>query len=346
MKNDTGLLALPYRDENSAREHMEKQQWPHGPACPYCGLVNDARKMIAKPESKNPTRKWAWKCNGCRKQFTVLVDSIFSDSQIPLHKWLPAIHRMASSKKGVSAHQLMRNVEIASDRTAWFMAHRIRWMPTQEPVKAVFEGIVEVGEAYIGGKRREDFPQATPPGQRAKDNPGPFAGKATVVSVLRRGGSVRSHHVERVTSTILRPIIEEMVVKDAYLMTDDSTVLKSAGKYRRHSQVNHSANEYVPREGAECITTDSVEGYFAVVKRGNFGVYHHWSKKYVGQYLPEFDWRYNVRKLRRCEQRYSLLFRQTTARFPTSPKQPFFLSGFIVKAVSTTPDGKMGKSIW
>ena len=301
MENNTGLLAPQYRDEDAAREYVEKQRWPNGPECPHCGLVNEARKIVAKPDSKSPTRKGVWKCNGCRKQFTVTVDSIFSDSHIPLHKWLLAIHLMASSKKGVSAHQLMRNLEIGSYRTAWFMAHRIRWVLIQEPVKAVFDGIVEVDETYIGGKRREHFPQATKPGERPKDNPGPFAGKAAVVSVLQRGGSVRSHHVQHVTSKTLRPIIEEMVAKNAHLMTDDSTVLKSAGKNRRHSQVNHSAKEYVRREGAEIITTNSVEGYFALVKRGNFGIYHHWSKKYLGQYLREFDWRFNVRRLQDME---------------------------------------------
>jgi transposase-like protein len=301
MRNDTGLLAPQYRDEDAAREYIEKQRWPNGPECPHCGLVNEARRIVAKPDSKNPTRKGVWKCLGCSKQFTVTVDSIFSDSHIPLHKWLLAIHLMASSKKGVSAHQLMRNLEIGSYRTAWFMAHRIRWVLTQEPVKAVFDGIVEVDETYIGGKRREHFPQATKPGERPKDNPGPFAGKAAVVSVLQRGGSVRSHHVQHVTSKTLKPIIEQMVAENAHLMTDDSTVLKSAGKNRRHSQVNHSAKEYVRREGAEIITTNSVEGYFALVKRGNFGIYHHWSKKYMGQYLREFDWRFNVRKLKDIE---------------------------------------------
>ena len=177
------------------------------------------------------------------------------------------------------------------------MAHRIRWVLTHEPVKKSLSGVVEVDETYIGGKRRFSVPHATKPGERPKDNPGPFADKEAVVSVLQRGGSVRSYHVERVTAKNLKPIIKEMVAENAHLMTDDSTVLKSAGKNRRHSQVNHSAKEYVRREGGECITTNSVEGYFAILKRGNYGVYHHWSKKYLGQYLREFDWRYNVRKL-------------------------------------------------
>ena len=118
-----------------------------------------------------------------------------------------------------------------------------------------------------------------------------------MVSVLQRGGSVRSRHVGRVTAKTLRPIIKEMVAEDAHLMTDTSTVLASVGRKRKHSQVNHSAKEYVRRENGMCITTNSVEGYFAILKRGNYGVYHHWGRKYLDQYLKEFDWRYNVRKL-------------------------------------------------
>lgn len=289
-----GLLAPEFRDEDAAREHIEKEMWPDGPVCPHCGVVNEASKIIPGPDSE--TRKGLWRCNGCKKQFTVTIGSIFEDSHIPLHKWLLAIHLMGSSKKGISAHQLMRNLDIGSYRSAWFMAHRIRWALTLEPAKGVFNGIVEADETYIGGKYRCGS-QIQKPGQRPHDYKNPVGNKAAVVSVLQRCGSVRSTHVQRVTAKTIRPIIEEMVAEDAHLMTDDSTVLKSAGKNRRHSQVNHSAKEYVRREGGECITTNTVEGYFSILKRGNYGVYHHWSKKYLGQYLREFDWRYNVRKM-------------------------------------------------
>jgi transposase-like protein len=297
MKN-TGLFAPQYRDEDAAREHIEKIRWPDGPECPHCGVVNEAYRLIPKEGSN--TRKGLWKCGGCRKQFTVTVKTIFEDSHIPLHKWLMAIHLMCSSKKGISAHQLMRNLELKSYRSAWFMAHRIRWALTQEPIASQLGGIVEMDETYIGGKLRVG-PYSTKPGKRAQDHPAPTANKAAVVSVLQRGGPVRSYHVDHVTAKNLRPIIDEMVAKNAHLMTDTSTVLKSVGSKRRHSQVNHSANEYVRREKSVCITTNGVEAYFAILKRGNYGVYHHWSKKYLAQYLREFDWRYNVRKIEDSE---------------------------------------------
>ena len=294
MEN-TGLLAPHYQDEEVARAHLEKVRWPNGPVCPHCGSINEASKVNPKPGSRKPVRKGVWWCRGCKKQFTVTVGSIFEDSHIPLHKWLLAFHLVLSSKKGISAHQLMRNLEIGSYRSAWFMAHRIRWALRQEPVRAVLGGTVEMDETYVGGKMRVG-PHATKPGERPKDRLF-LSNKAAVVTVLQRGGPVRSFHVERVTAKNLKPIVKEMISEDAHLMTDTSGVGRSVAGNRKHSQVNHTANEYVRLENGEKITTNTVEGYFSILKRGNYGVYHHWSKKYMGQYLREFDWRYNARKL-------------------------------------------------
>jgi transposase-like protein len=291
-----GLPAIEYRDEDAARSHIEKIRWPEGPACPHCGLINEATKLEPRAGSKNGVRKGVWNCNGCRKQFTVTVGTIFEDSHVPLHKWLLAIHLMCSSKKGMSAHQLMRNLGIGSYRTAWFMAHRIRWALTQEPIKEALSGIVEVDETYTGGKLRTGA-QTVKPGERPKDRLAGTANKKPVVSVLQRGGPVFSQHVDHVTASELKPIVKAMVKEGAHLMTDSSNVLASAGTGFKHDQVNHSAGEYVRRENGTVISTNSVESYFATLKRGHYGVYHHWSKKYLGQYLKEFDWRYNVRTL-------------------------------------------------
>ena len=222
-----GLLAPQYRDEDAAREYSERMRWPDGPECPHCGLVNEAYRLTPKPGAKTHVRKGVWKCRSCRKQFTVTVNSIFEDSHIPLHKWLLAIHLVVSSKKGISAHQLMRNLEFKSYQTAWFMAHRIRWALTQEPAKGVFKGIVEADETYIGGKLRVGS-AAGKPGERQKDILSPVANKSAVFSVLQRGGSVRSFPVERVTVNNIKPIVDQMVGKRAHLMTDSSTVLYSS----------------------------------------------------------------------------------------------------------------------
>ncbi len=293
MKN-TGLLADYYRDEDAAREHIEAIRWPDGPVCPHCGLIGEAYRITPKAGSK--TRKGLWKCSGCRKQFTVTVKTIFEDSHIPLHKWLLAIHLMCSSKKGISAHQLMRNLELKSYRTAWFMAHRIRWALTQEPIKGMLSGIVEMDECYIGGKLKTGA-RLPDTGERQPDIRHHLENKVPVVAVLQRGGKVRSQVVERVTAKNLKPIVHEMVDRNAHLMTDSSNILAGAKLGRKHSQVNHSIGEYARIEAGTCVTTNSVESYFAILKRGNYGVYHHWGKKYIAQYLREFDWRYNVRSI-------------------------------------------------
>jgi transposase-like protein len=176
------------------------------------------------------------------------------------------------------------------------MAHRIRYTMSQEPLSSKLTGVVEIDETYIGGKVRIHTPTAVKPGQRAKDRPSQYANKAPVVSILQRNGRVQSRYVPKVTAANLRPMVEQMVAEDAHVMTDSSSVLKGALKTRKHDQVNHSADEYVRYENGMCITTNSIEGYFAILKRGIIGVYHHVGKQHLHRYLSEFDFRYNSRK--------------------------------------------------
>src|SRR5712691_12281962 len=173
LKKEAGSLYEPhFTDEDKAREYLEAARWPDGPVCPHCGLVGEACKVtpkvktfeeikLTKKRIRKP-RKGLWMCAGCRKQFTVTVKTIFEDSHIPLHKWLLAIHLLCSSKKGISAHQLMRMLDIKQYKSAWFMAHRIRYAMTGElPEKMA--GIVEADETYVGGKRRVHQPHAVKP---------------------------------------------------------------------------------------------------------------------------------------------------------------------------------------
>lgn len=175
------------------------------------------------------------------------------------------------------------------------MAHRIRYTMSQEPLSSKLQGTIEIDETYVGGKKRP-ISLAVKPGQRQQDHRGPFGGKAAVVSVLQRGGRVQSQHVQRVTADNLKPIVDQMVAENAHVMTDSSTVLAGALMARKHDQVNHSAGEYVRRENGLCISTNTIEGYFATLKRGINGVYHHVGKQHLHRYLSEFDFRYNSRK--------------------------------------------------
>src|SRR5205823_4461415 len=184
LKRESGSLLEPqFTDEDKAREYLEAMRWPEGPICPHCGLIGEAYKIAPKePDLEvlkltrkryRKPRKGLWKCAGCKKQFTVTVKTIFEDSHIPLHKWLLAIHLLCSSKKGMSAHQLMRMLDIKQYKSAWFMAHRIRYAMTGElPEK--MNGIIEADEAYIGGKAKNKHKEkhhshAVKPGVRAQD---------------------------------------------------------------------------------------------------------------------------------------------------------------------------------
>jgi transposase-like protein len=290
-------LAKYFSDEDKAREFLEAQRWPEGPICPHCGLLNNAYRLEPKPSKKDKhVRKGVWKCGGCREQFTVTVGTIFADSHIPLSKWLLALHLLCSSKKGMSAHQLHRMLKITY-RSAWFMAHRIRYAMSQEPLSSKLNGVIEIDEAYIGGRRRNRQSTQVKPGQRAQDRLSPTAEKSPVVSVLQRGGRVQSVHMPKVTAEKLRGVVNQMVAEGAHVMTDSSSVLAGALTTHKHDQVNHTAREYVRYENGVCITTNTIEGYFATLKRGINGVYHQVGKQHLHRYLSEFDFRYNARKV-------------------------------------------------
>ena len=283
------LTAAIYNDEDAAWEHFESKRWPQGPVCPRCGVTDD---RIVKLQGKS-ARRGLYNCRDCDKPFTATVGTVLEDSHVPLHKWLLAFRLMASSKKGVSAHQLMRMLGIGSYRTAWFMAHRIRESMRElhpedfSPIGG--EGkTIEADTTYIGGKERNKHRS-----KRAKGNIG-GVGKEAVFSLVERGGEVRSHHMPVVSAKTLRPILKAQI-KDAWktsLMTDGE------GQYRilvdmfgTHEFVNHGIGEYV-RGGAH---TNTVESYFALLKRGITGTFHHVSQQHLKRYLGEFDFRYNQR---------------------------------------------------
>jgi transposase-like protein/DNA-directed RNA polymerase subunit RPC12/RpoP len=314
IKKEKGSLLEPqFKDEDAAREWLEKKRWPDGPVCPHCGLVGEAYKITVKEKTPEEIaalreakkrirkpRKGLYQCAGCRKQFSVTVKTVFEDSHIPLHVWLYAIHLMSSSKKGISAHQLMRNLGIGQYKSAWFMAHRIRYAMTGElPEK--MNGIVECDETFIGGKAKNKHKHlrgtfAVKPGERAQDRKSSTADKLVVFSVAQRGGRIHSRHIEKVTAENLTQVINEVVAADAHLMTDTGA-LKGIGKERKHSLVNHVSDEYVRYEEGVCVTTNGVEGFFANLKRGINGVYHHVGRKHLHRYLGEFDFRYNEREV-------------------------------------------------
>lgn len=278
-------LARNFDSENAAREFIEKMRWPQGAVCPHCGVEGESYRLTAKPDSKHPVRPGVWKCGGCRKQFTVKVGTIFEDSHIPLSVWLKAIHLLCSSKKGMSAHQLHRMLGVTY-KSAWFMAHRIRYAMSQEPLSSKLKGTVEVDETYIGGKARV-----------GKNGPR-YANKAPVVALVERGGKVRSFHTEKVTGRTLKQAIVDNVEPETHVMTDDHPAYGGLHKHvGKHSVIRHSWKVYARKEKDVVISTNTIEGYFSILKRGINGVYHHVGRQHLHRYLSEFDFRYNSRDI-------------------------------------------------
>jgi transposase-like protein len=273
------LYAPQFSDEDKAREYLEKLRWANGIECPHCGSIDGHYPLKAKATSKEPVRKGVWKCKQCRKQFSVTVGTIFERSHIPLNRWLSAIYLLCSSKKGMSAHQLHRTLGITY-KSAWFMAHRIRYAMTQKPSINKFKTIVEIDETYIGGKAR---------GKRGRGS----ANKVPVVALVERNGNVISKHVDRVTAKNLKAVLKENVDKNATLMTDDFPSYRYLN-FPKHKIIKHSEKEYVQGN----IHTNTIEGFFSLLKRGIIGVYHHVGKNHLHRYLSEFDFRYNARKVK------------------------------------------------
>ena len=306
--NPKGQAEL-FANENVARAMVEKLFWPDGPVCPHCGLVGNGYKLQGKS-----TRPGLYKCGGCRKPFTVTMRSIFEDSHLPLHKWLYAIHLICSSKKGLSAHQLHRMTETyygkkISYRTAWFVFHRLRFAMSQHPLVDKLRGVVEADETWIGPKEKGTW-------RRGESK------KRPVLSLVdRERGKVRSFPLERVTIANVRPIFQAHVEVGANLQTDEASVYHFVNDIcPTHDSVNHSRKEYSRREDGRLITSNTVESFFSLVKRGIYGTYHHIGVPYLQQYLNEFDFRYNHRKVSDAEQAQIAL--QSTVGKRLMLKQP------------------------
>lgn len=276
-----------FQDPDAARAHLEALRWPHGAECPHC----KSAKVAKVQGTKKSHRKGLYHCNDCQKQFTVTVGTVLEQSHVPLNKWLLAFFLMCGSKKGVSAHQLHRSLKV-SYKTAWFMGHRIREAMRAggltEPMGGG-GGIVEADETYFGKTEKQQLARTSGKPFTTRRGKGP-ANKRAILSLVERGGDVRSFHIAKADKGTVTEIVNQNVSREARLMTDESR-LYAAVDVASHEQVKHTAGEYARGD----VTTNSVEGYFSVFKRGMKGVYQHCSEKHLHRYLAEFDFRFNNR---------------------------------------------------
>lgn len=272
------LIQIGRMTEEQAREYIEHIRWPEEPICPHCGCSDRIYPLNGKA-----TRAGLYKCGDCREQFTVTVGTVMEDSHLSMKQWIIAFHLMCSSKKGVSALQLQRELGIGSYKSAWHLAHRIRAAMKEEPLRSSLEGIVEVDETYVGGKRK--------PGSRR----GRGTKKTPVMVLVSRNGKAHSRRVERVSAKELKGAIHEVVHSNSQIITDEWRAYAGIGKefVGGHETVNHGDGEYARGD----VHVNAAESYFALLKRGVHGIFHHVSKKHLPRYLCEFDFRWNARKV-------------------------------------------------
>jgi transposase-like protein len=286
-----------FTDETKAREWLEARVWPNGPVCPHCGNADPARITALQGTAHRPG---LYQCAECREQFTVTVKTVFERSKIPLTKWLAALFMLTASKKGVSAHQIHRSLDI-SYKSAWFMMHRLREaLRTGGLAPMGGSGkVVEVDETYIGRLK----------GQPVRRGGGTH--KNTVLTLVERGGSARSFHIDSTSIADITPILKANIAKESGFMTDEARHYMEPGRdFASHDAVNHGEKEYVrywnevtdktradgkPVVETTTITTNTVEGYYSIFKRGMKGIYQHCSEKHLHRYLAEFDFRYSNR---------------------------------------------------
>ena len=271
----TNLTNKIFTDLEAARKHFEAIRWPHGPVCPHCGTVNEATQVKGKSH-----RPGMYQCNACREPFTVTVGTVMEKSKIPLTKWALGFHLMASSKKGISAHQMHRTLGVTY-KTAWFMAHRIReaMMPVNPSPMGGPDKTIESDETFIGRKEGRKLKRGT-------------AHKMAVLSLVERGGKVRSFKIDNVDRKTVQEILHRQIDIDSRLMTDEAAHYGYGVGFDKHERVNHRANEYARGD----VSTNTVEGFFSIFKRGMHGVYQHCGEQHLHRYLSEFDFRYSHRE--------------------------------------------------
>jgi transposase-like protein len=306
MASVTFLNILKWSDEE-CRAYLESKRWPDGPICPKCGTA-DPYKITRKSATKNAVRT-LYRCKNktCKKQFTATVGTIFEDSKIPLSKWFAAIYLMCASKKGMSAHQIHREMEVTY-KTAWFMCHRIREM-MQNRDHSPLTGVVEADETYVGGKPRGHMAHRAAKFNMAERIRQAKEKKTAVLGIVERGGRVRTIAMPGISKKGVQAALDKNIdARKSALITDEHAFYYGIEKRLPHGTIRHNS-EYV--RGS--VHTQTIESYWAILKRGVYGTFHHVDAGYLGQYLHEFEYRYNSRRISDAE-RFSALMTQTQGR--------------------------------
>ena len=276
------ITMLP--DDAACRKYLEQILWNGTPTCPHCGLVDKTAYVLKKPGQ--------YKCRGCQKRFTVSIGTMFEGSHIGFKKWFIAIYIFSSHKKGISSHQLAKDLDI-TQKSAWFMLGRIRYAFKVKSFNKPMAGLIQCDETFIGGKnknRHDDKKVHESQGRSVKD-------KTPVFGMVQNGNQVFAQVIPDTKGKTLKPIIKKMVAEGSIVVTDEWKGYNGVSKDFFHVALNHKGKEYV--RGA--FHTNGIENFWSHMKRGIYGVYHHASPKHLHRYCDEFSFRYNSRKANEVE---------------------------------------------
>jgi transposase-like protein len=270
-------LLLYFKDEQTCRDYLELIRWNGKIVCPYKECKHD--HVFKYTDGKR------YKCAKCQRQFSVKVGTIFEDSKISLQKWFAAIYLVTSHKKGISSLQLHRDLGV-TQKTAWFMLHRVRHTLLISPTEKL-TGIIEADETFIGGKESNKHKSKQTPGTQGRSS----QTKTPVLGIIERGGQLRAIKVLNTRGYSLRPFIVNNVEFGSTIHTDEWWGYRGLSRIFKHQYINHGAGEY-SKDG---VHTNSIEGFWSLLKRGVIGIYHSMSDKHLQKYLDEFVFRYNTR---------------------------------------------------
>jgi transposase-like protein len=296
----TLLDLLSYFDnEQVCRDYLELMRWSEGVICPYEDCKHN--KVFSFSNGKT------YKCAKCKRQFSVKVGTIFEDSKISLKKWFAAIYLITSHKKGISSIQLGKDIGV-TQKTAWYMNHRVRhslgW-DTDEKLS----GVIEADETFMGGKESNKHQSKRTESTQGRS----VETKTPIAGVVERGGEVRAKKVKDTSGSSLRKFVYENVERGSQLHTDEWWGYKGLEKIFGHSVIKHNEKQYV---NGNCHT-NTMEGFWSLLKRGVMGIYHSWSDKHLQKYIDEFVFRYNTRSLTEAD-RFNLMLSGLANHLPYS----------------------------